>query len=175
MKKFLSLVLCAFAIFAFCAAGCGKTADNNEKGNVNDWAKLSLDVQAESDLSYIKTSYGIYKTPKITSETQYSEADDKQADKIATCKNALTSVGNADSLEKSNEDLYAEAKRNGYLLVVIKKVNTRIENCQPNIEVCFISQDGKKYKLSYSSEDNPTEEALAGGTEAYTALKKLAK
>ena len=81
MKKLLSIVICIFSILVMCFAGCkNKTATPNtspEDVKINNWAHFSAQVSFESNDTVLEFSYGVYKTPKLTTETSYFSKNDK--------------------------------------------------------------------------------------------------
>lgn len=60
-------------------------------------------------------------------------------------------------------------------MVIRKIINTRYEEPEANVQVYFITQDGKRYELSCFENSKPTVVNLANGAESYNALNKLAK
>ena len=174
MKKLLSIVICIFSILALCFAGCNnKTATPNtppEDVKINNWAHLSVQVGTESDLSVLEYSYGVYKTPKLTTKTSYSATTDK-----AACSVAIEKDGEPQEISKTNRQVYDEACKNGYIMVIRKIINTRYEEPEADVQVYFITQDGRKYELPWFENSKPTVVNLANGAESYNALNKLAK
>ena len=179
MKKFLSIIICLFSVFALCFAGCNnKTATPNtspEDVKINNWAHLSKQVVYESNDTVLEFSYGVYKTPKLTTETSYFSKNDKADAGYTACWNAVRRDGEPQEISKTNRQIYDEACKNGYIMVIRKIINTRYEEPEANVQVYFITQDGKRYELSCFENSKPTVVNLANGAESYNALNKLAK
>lgn len=179
MKKLLSIVICIFSILVLCFAGCNnKTATPNtppEDVKINNWAHLSVQVGTESDLSVLEYSYGVYKTPKLTTKTSYSATTDKADAGYTACWNAVRRDGEPQEISKTNQQIYDEACKNGYIMVIRKIINTRYEEPEADVQVYFITQDGRKYELPWFENSKPTVVNLANGAESYNALNKLAK
>ena len=64
---------------------------------------------------------------------------------------------------------------NKITMVIRKIINTRYEEPEADVQVYFITQDGRKYELSWFENSKPTVVNLANGAESYNALNKLAK
>ena len=178
-QKLLSIVICIFSILALCFAGCNnKTATPNtspEDVKINNWAHLSKQVVYESNDTVLEFSYGVYKTPRLTTETSYSATTDKADAGYTACSVAVAKDGEPQEISKTNRQIYDEACKNGYIMVIRKIINTRYEEPEANVQVYFITQDGKRYELSCFENSKPTVVNLAKGAESYNALNKLAK
>ena len=178
-QKLLSIVICLFSVFALFFAGCdNKTATPStppEDIDINNWAHLSVQVGTESDLSVVEYSYGVYKIPKLTTKTSYFATTDNADASYTACSVAIEKDGEPQKISKTNRQIYDEACKNGYIMVIRKITNTRYEEPEADVQVYFITQDGKKYELSYSENSKPTVVNLENGAESYNALKKLAK
>lgn len=179
MKKLLSIVICIFSILVLCLAGCkNKTATPNtspEDVKINNWAHLSKQVVYESNDTVLEFSYGVYKTPKLTTKTSYSATTDKADAGYTACAIAVARDGEPQEISKTNRQVYDEACKNGYIMVIRKIINTRYEEPEADVQVYFITQDGRKYELSWFENSKPTVVNLANGAESYNALNKLAK
>ena len=178
-QKLLSIVICIFSILALCFTGCNnKTATPNtspEDVKINNWTHLSVQVGTESDLSVLEYSYGVYKTPRLTTKTSYSATTDKADAGYTACSVAVAKDGEPQEISKTNRQVYDEACKNGYIMVIRKIINTRYEEPEADVKVYFITQDGKKYELSCFENSKPTVVNLTKGAESYNALNKLAK
>ena len=178
-QKLLSIVICIFSILALCFTGCNnKTATPNtspEDVKINNWAHFSAQVSFESNDTVLEFSYGVYKTPKLTTETSYFSKNDKADAGYTACWNAVRRDGEPQEISKTNQQIYDEACKNGYIMVIRKIINTRYEEPEANVQVYFITQDGKRYELSCFENSKPTVVNLANGAESYNALNKLAK
>ena len=179
MKKLLSIVICIFSILVLCFAGCNnKTATPNtppEDNEINNWAHFSKQVSFESNDTVLEFSYGVYKTPKLTTETSYFSKNDDADAGYTACWNAVRRDGEPQEISKTNQQIYDEACKNGYIMVIRKIINTRYEEPEADVQVYFITQDGRKYELPWFENSKPTVVNLANGAESYNALNKLAK
>lgn len=179
MKKLLSIVICIFSILVLCFAGCSnKTATPSTPTgdiDINNWAHFSAQVSFESNDTVLEFSYGVYKTPKLTTKTSYFSKNDKADAGYTACWNAVRRDGEPQEISKTNQQIYDEACKNGYIMVIRKIINTRYEEPEANVQVYFITQDGKRYELSCFENSKPTVVNLAKGAESYNALNKLAK
>ena len=178
-QKLLSIVICLFSVFALFFAGCdNKTATPStppEDIDINNWTHVSRQVIFESNNTILEFSYGVYKTPKLTTKTNYFSKNDKADAGYTACWIATQRDGEPQEISKTNQQIYDEACKNGYIMVIRKIINTRYEEPEADVQVYFITQDGKKYELSYSENSKPTVVNLENGAESYNALKKLAK
>ncbi len=179
MKKLLSIVICIFSILVLCFAVCkNKTATPSTPTgdiDINNWAHLSKQVVYESNDTVLEFSYGVYKTPKLTTETSYFSKNDDADAGYTACSIAVGRDGEPQEISKTNRQVYDEACKNGYIMVIRKIINTRYEEPEANVQVYFITQDGKRYELSCFENSKPTVVNLAKGAESYNALNKLAK
>ena len=136
-------------------------------------------------------AYGIYKKPKITTDTQYActairSNEENDSKKINNICELLSNSDDYDyeTLELSFSEMYNKAVKEKMRMVIYKQYHEKSEKDEFEMEVAFISKDGilygikGSYSLSSTNEKEYIKEVykytLKQGTSVYKEIAKFA-